>query len=446
MDALGGARPPVSKAQSIAISSHSTKAQAADLLLVVGPEMPPQYVNDFKLDAFNAGVDIEIVGDGVNGIDLTVFSKLRAGGRIGPNTQKIIMCHGNRQGDAHVLRVEPGKDVATKAVLDCIRDPAVDPSQQTSAKETTTNLVCCWAREYAAKQAPTAEPVIAHGDGDMLTELGNESISSLIFYIGECKRQNIPIEPLGMFDNAAKTTVEDLTLASGELKRPLRVEGPEDANLSLPERLSGDPLDIARMNSSRTHAWPPVRRPGAPPLLHDLMLRLAKRGRDDFLMDVIRMDPTAVNASSRHGTAPLWTAASESRSDAVICLLQNKANVNAAHRWKGSPLILACDRNDRDVVRLLVGAGADVNLQDGDGNTPLHFACRTYLAHSPSDSIVEFLLKANAKPDIRNKKGESPLSLARASQDSQTGQGGKPADLVALLEGASKPTSSQARL
>jgi hypothetical protein len=285
-----------------------------------------------------------------------------------------------------------------------------------------------------------------HGTGEMLTEIGNESISGLIAYVGECKRQNVPIEPLGTFYNAAQTTVEHLALVGGNLSAGLQLEAPSGADLALGTRLKGSSQDIKTMLSSSTRSWAPVRRPGAPQLMYDLALRFAHEGRSRDLSKLIGSYPGLVNTSNRHGTSLLSIAGPSGwASTTATVLLENNANVNAAHDWKGSPLLLACDKNDETVVKMLISAGANVNLADAEGNTALHFACKKFLDHgSFRESPVEMLIKANADPTIRNKKGESPLSFARASKD---GHAHKSADLVALLEGAAnKPASKKARL
>lgn len=442
MDALRSTRNQVTETPAIDKPGQLAKQPVADVLYVIGPEMDQRYLDDFQRDASIAAVDMEVI-NGANGVDLTRFGDLHAKGRIGPNTQIILMLHGVLDGDGfHELLITPDKNMYTGDVEKCIRNETGNASQQ-PIWEGTIHLVACWGKAYTTTHMAHAGPVISHGHGEMLTELGNESISSLIAYVGECKRQNIPIEPLGMFYNAAKTTVEDLALAGDGLN--LRVDAPEGTDTSLATRLKGNSTVIAAMTSSKTQAWPALRRPDAPPLTHDLALRFAQRGEIHPLKEVISSDPSAANASTRYGTAPLWAATSNMQSEAVKFLLSSHANVNAAHKWKGPPLTMACDSNDSTVAQLLISAGADVNLQDAEGDTALHFACKAFLRRGApiGKSLVDILVAANADLGIRNNKGESPLSFARSSPD---GNGGKSADLVKLLEGASKPGSDKARL
>lgn len=64
------------------------------------------------------------------------------------------------------------------------------------------------------------------------------------------------------------------------------------------------------------------------------------------------------------------------------------------------------------MIPFLVSKGADINAADMHGDTPLHHAVLV----RPDN--VDVLLKAGAKPDVRNASGETPRELAeRCSHD-----------------------------
>lgn len=79
----------------------------------------------------------------------------------------------------------------------------------------------------------------------------------------------------------------------------------------------------------------------------------------------------------------------------------------------GELIALAASSHSVGVVDVLIRAGMDVNNQElSSRNTALHIAVaeRQY-------AIVEALLAAGARKDLRNAKGKSPLDLAREQDD-----------------------------
>ena len=65
--------------------------------------------------------------------------------------------------------------------------------------------------------------------------------------------------------------------------------------------------------------------------------------------------------------------------------------------------------NSPKIAKYLIEAGANVNLQDIFGETPLTKAVRQW----GTDSITEMLLRNHADPRIKNKKGFTPIDIAK---------------------------------
>jgi len=65
-------------------------------------------------------------------------------------------------------------------------------------------------------------------------------------------------------------------------------------------------------------------------------------------------------------------------------------------------------------VRALVNGGADVRRPNGAGSTPLHLA----VARGHAE-VVALLLKYNARLDIRDKNGMTPLQQAETIKKSE---------------------------
>jgi ankyrin repeat protein len=56
----------------------------------------------------------------------------------------------------------------------------------------------------------------------------------------------------------------------------------------------------------------------------------------------------------------------------------------------------------------MITAGADLNLHGDIGDTPLHYATRMQ-----RETIVEMLLAAGARHDLKNDYDETPLDIAK---------------------------------
>ncbi len=83
------------------------------------------------------------------------------------------------------------------------------------------------------------------------------------------------------------------------------------------------------------------------------------------------------------------------------------------------------------MIPFLASKGADVNAVDIHGDTPLHHA----VLMRPDN--VNVLLKAGAKPDVRNASGETPRELAeRCSHDMATSRADEYCEIIKTLDAA----------
>lgn len=98
----------------------------------------------------------------------------------------------------------------------------------------------------------------------------------------------------------------------------------------------------------------------------------------------------------------------------VRVLLKNGADPNYLSRdGSYSPLILAAARNDAKLIQMLLKAGAKIDLRNKSGATALQYA-----ADQGASDAVKALLAAGADPDRFDEKGLSPIH--RASIDGHT--------------------------
>jgi len=66
------------------------------------------------------------------------------------------------------------------------------------------------------------------------------------------------------------------------------------------------------------------------------------------------------------------------------------------------------NRDSINLVKILINHGADIDRPDIEGNTPLHYSLVSF-----KPEVVKLLLDANANPNLQNKRGETPLDVAK---------------------------------
>lgn len=122
------------------------------------------------------------------------------------------------------------------------------------------------------------------------------------------------------------------------------------------------------------------------------------------------------------GTTPLLRAAKAGDADVVKTLLAKGADAKLATKFGMTPVMAAAGLGSKEEdttgrrkteaeaiasIQLCLDAGADINAIDRNGDTALHGA-----AQKGYDQVVQFLAAHNAKLDIKDKKGRTPLDAA----------------------------------
>ena len=117
------------------------------------------------------------------------------------------------------------------------------------------------------------------------------------------------------------------------------------------------------------------------------------------------------SASNYFGTTPLIQAAQTGDLDIVKRLLVARSTIDSAgiHDKTALQTAILCDHCE--VAELLLEQNAATDLQDVDGNTALHTAVRTAALWNPK-TVTNSLLKKDAKLEISNNKGQTPLLVA----------------------------------
>ena len=187
------------------------------------------------------------------------------------------------------------------------------------------------------------------------------------------------------------------------------------------------------------------------------MLEAAEKG-DVSSINRVLMAGGSVNVKDDLARTPLHLAVAADRLDTVKLLLDEGADINAvAHdldtpwllagargrtemlrlmqpknpdftkrnRYGGNALIPACHYGHVETVKFLLGTRIDVNQVNDLGWTCLLEAVILGDGGPRHQEIVRSVLKAGANPNIADRKGDTPLSHARAKGQTQ---------IIAILE------------
>lgn len=164
---------------------------------------------------------------------------------------------------------------------------------------------------------------------------------------------------------------------------------------------------------------------------HHKQTKKTAKLEDPLYTAVMADQPHEIKSLIRQGSDPnkrygimgdtlLHYAAMQNKKQAALALIEMKANVNVNPTVsggtplfcsKGTPLHVAAGARQIEMIDILLKAEAKVNLQDGMGDTPLHKA--VYGSYSGSHkTTIERLLQAGADTTIKNKKGLTPAVVA----------------------------------
>lgn len=117
------------------------------------------------------------------------------------------------------------------------------------------------------------------------------------------------------------------------------------------------------------------------------------------------------NERDSDGRTPLIHAAIDNRLEAAKLLLDSGAEVDAQDELGNSPLHYAAQDHHPDMALLLINeGGASVDVVDIHGNTPLW---RAVFNSRGRGELITILLKGGADRNHRNKRGKTPVDLAR---------------------------------
>lgn len=138
-------------------------------------------------------------------------------------------------------------------------------------------------------------------------------------------------------------------------------------------------------------------------------LQMAAWAGDMASLDLLLEHGAGPNVPDEHGYTALSCAATRGDIEVMQALLRAGADVNWRDESGRTPLAdaIAC-MGTPESIQFLLDHGADPNTVAGDGWTPLHQA-----ALRGDVGLVKMLLKAGARPAVRDLSGKTALSEAR---------------------------------
>ncbi len=134
----------------------------------------------------------------------------------------------------------------------------------------------------------------------------------------------------------------------------------------------------------------------------------AQCGRAGLVRRLIAMGAEVDAVDERLGT-PLQTAMEYDAWKVCHILLDAGANPNPPSDFR-SLLMDALIDCDAELVRHLLIAGADIEFADDYGDRPLHYAAEN--DWNDGRDCLRMLLDSGAEPNVANKEGETPYTIA----------------------------------
>ncbi len=165
----------------------------------------------------------------------------------------------------------------------------------------------------------------------------------------------------------------------------------------------------------------------------DTVLHIATlNGADTEIIQQFINHNADINERNKEGATPLSLAVEHQKTALIQFYAQNGADIHAEDKEGNTPLTLALKLGNDLTTKLL--NDSTIYLRDSNGNTPLHLAV---LNVSPTTSVetpeekaktenllatLDYMIGLNPEINVRNKNGDTPLSIAAMRNAKKTGE------------------------
>lgn len=122
-----------------------------------------------------------------------------------------------------------------------------------------------------------------------------------------------------------------------------------------------------------------------------------------------------INAADSGGKTALYWASDRDQRPIINLLLEAKADMSISDKDGQTPLHIVSTKGHVEVVKMLIVAHAPISAEDKEGNTPLHRAAagdKFYGTTVRHTEIINLLLENKANPEAVNKEGQTAMHLA----------------------------------
>ena len=150
---------------------------------------------------------------------------------------------------------------------------------------------------------------------------------------------------------------------------------------------------------------------------------------DDSEMSVLLkahgVPPKDINAKNQNWPPLVYACRGDNgeHPDEIQHLLALGADIDIRNYKGKTGLHYAAKAGFLNVIHLLIENGADLDAPDNDGETPLFEAIRsTIKSREKQRAAVEALLSKGANPNVKNRKGQTPLQVAKRMRRANAGR------------------------